>query len=91
MRYALIPAAGKSRRMGRPKVSLPLGGRVVLEHVIVALKQAGIEDILVVLGGIVPQEDIPKLKEQGVAEVFLPGTSTQDITEFIRSHVKPRE
>ena len=43
MPYALIPAAGKSRRMGRPKVSLPLGGRIVLEHVIAALQEAGIE------------------------------------------------
>ena len=47
-------------------------------------------DTLVVLGGIVPQEDIPKLKEQGVAEIFLPGTSTQDIAKFIRENVKPR-
>jgi len=46
---------------------------------------------LVVLGGIVPQEDIVKLKEQGVAEIFLPGTSTQEIATFIRENVKPRE
>ncbi len=49
------------------------------------------KDTLVVLGGIVPKEDIAKLKEQGVAEVFLPGTSTQDIAEFIRNNVKPRD
>ncbi len=40
---------------------------------------------------IVPQEDIPKLKEQGIAEIFLPGTSTQDIAKFLRDNVKPRE
>jgi len=40
------------------------------------------KDTLVVLGGIVPQEDIPKLKEQGVAAIFLPGTSTQEIVKF---------
>jgi methylmalonyl-CoA mutase C-terminal domain/subunit len=39
----------------------------------------------------VPQEDIPKLKEQGVAEIFLPGTSTQDIAKFIRENVKARD
>ncbi|HBB98965.1 MAG TPA: methylmalonyl-CoA mutase, partial [Blastocatellia bacterium] len=39
----------------------------------------------------VPQEDIPKLKAQGVAEVFLPGTNTQDIADFIRKNVKPRD
>jgi methylmalonyl-CoA mutase C-terminal domain/subunit len=48
-------------------------------------------DTLVILGGIVPQEDIPKLKEQGIAEVFLPGTSTQDIAHFIRENVRPAE
>jgi molybdenum cofactor cytidylyltransferase len=47
--YALIPAAGKSTRMGRPKLALPLGGRSVLECTIDALRQAGITDILVVV------------------------------------------
>ncbi|HZV59501.1 MAG TPA: hypothetical protein VFF42_04120 [Candidatus Eremiobacteraceae bacterium] len=48
------------------------------------------KDTLVILGGIVPQEDIAKLKEQGVAEIFLHGTSTQEIIEFLRSRVKDR-
>jgi len=39
------------------------------------------------VGGIIPDEDIPGLKQAGVAEVFQPGASTQDIVEFIRSHV----
>jgi molybdenum cofactor cytidylyltransferase len=46
----LIPAAGHSRRMGRPKLALPLGGRTLLEHVIEALKRGGVEPVLVVLG-----------------------------------------
>jgi methylmalonyl-CoA mutase C-terminal domain/subunit len=45
-------------------------------------------DCLVLLGGIVPQEDIPKLKAAGVAEVFLPGTSTEEIVKFLRENVK---
>ena len=45
---ALIPAAGHSARMGRPKLALPLGGRTVLERVIDALREAEIESILVV-------------------------------------------
>jgi methylmalonyl-CoA mutase, C-terminal domain len=49
------------------------------------------KETLVILGGIVPQEDIPKLKAQGVAEIFPPGTSTQDIAAFIRKNVHPRE
>jgi molybdenum cofactor cytidylyltransferase len=50
MRFAVLPAAGKSSRMGRPKLTLPLGERTILEHVIAALQQAEIEHILVVLG-----------------------------------------
>jgi methylmalonyl-CoA mutase C-terminal domain/subunit len=39
----------------------------------------------------VPQTDLAKLKESGVAEIFLPGTSTEDIVKFLRANVKPRE
>jgi molybdenum cofactor cytidylyltransferase len=46
--FALVPAAGKSSRMGRPKLLLPLGGRSVLAHVVEALRQGGLETILVV-------------------------------------------
>jgi methylmalonyl-CoA mutase C-terminal domain/subunit len=49
------------------------------------------DDCLVLLGGIVPQDDIAKLKQQGVAEIFLPGTSTENIVKFLRENVKPRE
>jgi len=47
--FALIPAGGKSVRMGRSKLDLPLGDRTVLEHVLVALRQACLTEILVVL------------------------------------------
>jgi molybdenum cofactor cytidylyltransferase len=46
----LIPAAGHSRRMGRPKLALPVAGKTVLEHVIVALHAAGVNPVLTVLG-----------------------------------------
>ena len=55
------------------------------------LHDQGMDDCLVLLGGIVPQEDIAKLKAQGVAEIFLPGTSTENIVKFLRENVKPRE
>ena len=48
MLFALIPAAGKSRRMGRPKLTLPLGDKTVLEHVIGAVKAAGADQVLLV-------------------------------------------
>lgn len=50
IKLALLPAAGKSRRMGRPKLALPLGGRTILEHVLTALHCAHVERIVVVLG-----------------------------------------
>jgi methylmalonyl-CoA mutase, C-terminal domain len=52
------------------------------------LKENGMDDTLVLVGGIVPQEDIPALKSTGIAEVFLPGTSTEDIVRFIRGNVR---
>jgi methylmalonyl-CoA mutase, C-terminal domain len=58
--------------------------------VIDLLKAKGAGDVTVFGGGIIPQDDVPKLKEQGVAEVFLPGSSTQAIIQWIRQHVRPR-
>ncbi|HLM00226.1 MAG TPA: cobalamin B12-binding domain-containing protein [Pyrinomonadaceae bacterium] len=52
------------------------------------LRENGMDDTLVLVGGIVPQEDISVLKEKGVSEVFLPGTSTEDIVKFLRENVK---
>ena len=46
------------------------------------------EDVLLVVGGIIPDEDIPGLKKAGVAEVFQPGASTSQIVDFIRGHVR---
>jgi methylmalonyl-CoA mutase C-terminal domain/subunit len=54
------------------------------------LREKELTDVLVVVGGIIPNEDIPKLKDIGIAAVFLPGTSMQTITEFIQTHVRPR-
>lgn len=55
------------------------------------MKERGLDDVLLFGGGIIPEDDIPKLKEKGVAEVFLPGASTEDIIQFIRNNVQPRE
>jgi methylmalonyl-CoA mutase C-terminal domain/subunit len=60
-------------------------------RIVELLKSQGMDDCLVLLGGIVPKEDIPKLKAKGVAEIFLPGTSTEDIVKFLQQNVKPRE
>src|SRR2546426_230977 len=54
------------------------------------LKDKGLDDVLVVIGGIIPDVDIPKLKDIGVKGIFLPGTPMQDIIEFINTHTRAR-
>ena len=54
------------------------------------LHAKGLDDVLVVIGGIIPDVDIPKLKEIGVKGIFLPGTPMQEIIEFINSHARAR-
>ena len=54
------------------------------------LKEKGLDDVLVVIGGIIPDVDIPKLKDIGVKGIFLPGTPMQDIIEFINANVRTR-
>ena len=51
------------------------------------LKENGLDDILIVVGGIIPEEDVGSLREAGVKGVFGPGTSTEDIIAFIREQV----
>jgi len=70
MTFAVIPAAGKSVRMGRPKLALPLGDRTVLERVVASLRAAGVEHILVVVGPHVP-ELLPLAKRAGTHVVQL--------------------
>lgn len=52
------------------------------------LKEKGIDDILVIGGGIIPEEDIPSLKKIGIAQIFGPGTYTADIVNYIENHLK---
>jgi methylmalonyl-CoA mutase, C-terminal domain len=63
---------------------------VIVARVLALLKERGASDVLVVLGGTIPGQDIAALKVQGVAEVFGPGTSLESTVAFIRSHVKTR-
>jgi methylmalonyl-CoA mutase C-terminal domain/subunit len=51
------------------------------------LKKSGMTDVTVLIGGIIPDADIPGLKQAGIADVFLPGTTTQSIVDFIRQRV----
>ena len=55
--------------------------------IITQLKEKELEEVLVVLGGIVPEEDIEPLRQIGIHGVFGPGTSTEDIVNFIRENI----
>ena len=52
------------------------------------LKENDIKDIIVMGGGVIPEEDIPELKKVGIAEIFTPGTDTRDIIKFIKEKIK---
>ena len=54
------------------------------------LKEKGVEDILVMGGGIIPDEDVPALKAAGIAAIFGPGTDTNDIAQYIRENIRRR-
>ncbi|MEW5852861.1 MAG: cobalamin B12-binding domain-containing protein [Myxococcota bacterium] len=59
----------------------------LMPRVIDLLKDKNAPDILVFGGGIIPEEDIAELKKRGVSEIFTPGASTQEIIDWVRSHV----
>ncbi len=54
------------------------------------LREKGLQDVLVVVGGIIPDVDVPRLQEMGVRGIFLPGTPMQQIVDFIRTHTRSR-
>ena len=62
----------------------------IIPRVIGLLRQHKMEDVTVIVGGIIPDQDIESLKTMGVAGIFQPGTPMEHIIEFIRGHVKPR-
>jgi methylmalonyl-CoA mutase, C-terminal domain len=62
----------------------------IVPRVVDLMKQNKMDDVLVLVGGIIPDQDVASLKENGVAGVFQPGTPMDEIVQFIRSNVKPR-
>ncbi|HEX5527546.1 MAG TPA: cobalamin B12-binding domain-containing protein [Solirubrobacterales bacterium] len=72
-------------------LSILSGAHMTLVPKVVELLRAqGVDDVLVTVGGTIPADDIPELKELGVAEVFTPGAGTDDIVEFIRERASAR-
>ena len=62
----------------------------ICPRVMELLKERNLDDVLVVVGGIIPDVDIPKLQGAGVKGIFLPGTPMQQIIDFIHAHVRAR-
>jgi methylmalonyl-CoA mutase C-terminal domain/subunit len=61
----------------------------LVPRVVELLKEQGVDDVVITVGGTIPSDDIPELKKLGVAEVFTPGSSTAQIVDFIRGAVEP--
>ena len=63
----------------------------LVPRVCAQLRERGLDDVLVTVGGIIPDEDVPALREAGVAAVFGPGTTIREVADFIRANATPRE
>ena len=84
-----IVAAAEQEDVNVVALSLLSGAHNTLfPKIVEMLKEKGMGDVLVVGGGVIPDADIPGLKDAGVAAVFTPGTPTGDVIEFIKAHVK---
>jgi methylmalonyl-CoA mutase C-terminal domain/subunit len=70
-------------------LSLLSGGHLVFTPLVVEeMKKGGLDDVMLLVGGIIPSEDVPILKEMGVHEVFPAGSLTEPIITYIRNHVR---
>jgi len=86
----MIVAAAIQEDVDAVGLSIMSGAHMTLfPAVIDLLKEKGASDVTVFGGGIIPQDDVPRLKRAGTAEVFLPGSSTQVIIDWIRGNVRP--
>jgi len=87
----MIAAAAVQESVDAVGLSIMSGAHMTLfPAVIDALKGRGAADVVVFGGGIVPKEDIDKLHQLGVAKIFTPGTSTQDIVQWVEGELRPR-
>jgi len=87
----MIAAAAVQEAVDAVGLSIMSGAHMTLfPAVIEALKARGIADVIVFGGGIVPKEDMPKLSAMGVARIFTPGASTNEIIDWVESYVRPK-
>jgi len=87
----MIAAAAVQEAVDAVGLSIMSGAHMTLfPAVIDALKQRGAGDVTVFGGGIVPKDDMPKLVEMGVAKVFTPGASTNEIVDWVETYLRPK-
>ena len=85
----MIAAAAVQEAVDVVGLSIMSGAHMTLfPAVMAALKKRGADDVVVFGGGIVPNEDVVKLAELGVAAIFKPGASTQEIVQWVHTHVR---
>jgi methylmalonyl-CoA mutase, C-terminal domain len=87
----MIAAAALQESVDAVGLSIMSGAHMTLfPAVIDALKARGAGDVVVFGGGIVPKDDLPKLTEIGVARIFTPGASTNEIIDWVESYLRPK-
>jgi methylmalonyl-CoA mutase C-terminal domain/subunit len=87
----MIVAAAVQEDVDGIGLSIMSGAHMTLfPAVLDLLKNQGIDDVVIFGGGIIPDNDIPSLKKLGVKEIFLPGTTTKAIAQWVRENVQPR-
>ena len=85
----MIAAAALQEDVDAVGISILSGAhRTLCPRIVELLHANGMDDVLILVGGIVPTEDIDGLKSNGISEVFLPGTSTEDIVKYINANVR---
>ena len=87
----MIAAAVVQESVDAVGLSIMSGAQMTLfPAVIEALKARGVTDVTVFGGGIVPKDDLPKLAAMGVAKIFTPGASTNEIIDWVESYLRPK-
>jgi methylmalonyl-CoA mutase, C-terminal domain len=87
----MIAAAVVQESVDAVGLSIMSGAHMTLfPAVIEALKARGVTDVTVFGGGIVPKDDLPKLAQMGVAKIFTPGASTNEIIDWVESYLRPK-
>ncbi len=87
----MIAATAVQEAVDAVGLSIMSGAHMTLfPAVIDALKQRGAADVVVFGGGIVPKDDLPKLEQMGVAKIFTPGASTNEIVDWVEKELRPK-